>query len=187
MSALKEGQLLIRNARLSYPKLFRAEAVKSDPNARPRYGCALIVPKGDEATMAKVNAEIARLAKGKMKGVTPKRKDIPIKDGDGEDGDEFSKGCWVISANRQESQGRPTVIDRDKSPLDESDGRPYAGCYVNAVIGLYVPKAWPTKVCASLEIVQFWKDGEPFGAERVDTDVMPDFDGEDDDDSSFGL
>ena len=188
MSAtLKEGQVLIRNARLSFPKLFRAEAVKGDPDARPRYGCALLVPKDDEATMAKLNKEIQRLAKEKMKGVQPKRKDISIKDGDDEDGDDFSKGCWIISANRQESQGRPVVIDRDRSPLAESDGKPYAGCYVNAVVGLYVPRNWPTKVCASLEVVQFAKDGEPFGAGRVDPDVMPDLTDEEDGEEGFVL
>ena len=187
-TTLPEGHILIRNARLSYPKLFRAEAVKNDDAARPRYGCNLLVAKSDEATMAKVNGEIARLAKEKMKSVMPKKKDISIRDGDGEDGDEHSAGCWIISANRQESQGRPTVLDRDRSPLTESDSKPYAGCYVNAVVGVYSPKNWAGKVCFSLEVVQFAKDGEPFGAERIDPGVMPDLSVEDDGgEEGFGL
>lgn len=177
--SLQEGQLLLQNVRLGYPKLFRAEAIKGMADSKPRYGAALYIPKTDLKAKALVDREIARLAQTHFKGVTPKTKDMFIQDGDGEEGDANTKGCWIVSANRAESQGMPTVIDRNRTQLGQASGKPYAGCYVNAVVSIYKPKAW-NKLCASLEVVQFVKDGEPFGAARVAVDdVMPDL-GDDD-------
>ena len=179
---LPEGQVLIQNARLGYPKLFKAEGIKNDPTSKPRYGCAIYLPKSDEATKAKIDKEIARLSKLHFKGVRPKSKDLCISDGDGEDGDENTKGHWIISANRAESQGRPQVIDRKRKAIDSSEASTvYAGCYCNFLISLYTPKNWQ-KITASLEVVQFLRDGEPLGAARVNVDaVMPELpDSEDD-------
>ena len=181
MSTLPEGQLLVPNSRLGYPKLWKAEAIKNVSDSKPRFGCAIYLPKSDEATKAKIDKEIARLSKINFKGVKPKSKDLCVVDGDGEDGDENTKGHWIISANRAESQGRPQVVDRSKKAIDSSDASMvYAGCYCNFLVSFFVPKSWG-KICASLEIVQFVRDGDPFGAARaVAEDVMPDL-GDDED------
>lgn len=176
---------MIPNSRIGYPKLFVPEAVKNDPNARPRYGCKIYLDKSDEKTKARIDTEIQRIVKDKLKGVKPKRTDLCISDGDGEDGDESSAGYWVISANRQESQGRPTVIDRDRSPLTQEDAKIYAGCRCNFLVGFYAPKGWK-KIACGLEIVQFKADDEPFGAGRPDVDVMPEM-SDDDEDSDDGF
>lgn len=180
MSKLPEGQVIIQKARLGYPKLWKAEGIKNDPASKPRYGCQIYLPKSDESTKAKIDAEIARLVKVHFKGVKPKSKDLCIKDGDGEEGDENTRGYWLISANRAESQGRPQVIDRARKPIDSSDSSSvYAGCVCNFLVSFYVPKNW-NKITASLEIVQFVSDGEPFGAAPVATDVMPELEDEED-------
>jgi hypothetical protein len=171
---LPEGQVIIPNARIGYPKLWKAEGIKGDPQSKPRYGCQIYLPKEDESTKAKIDREIARLTKVHFKGVKPKNNNLCVKDGDGEDGDENTRGYWIISANRAETQGRPQVIDRAKKPIDSSDaGTVYAGCFCNFLVSFFVPKNWP-KITASLEIVQFVKNGEPFGAAPVAPDVMPD-------------
>lgn len=182
-TTLNEGQLIIPNARLGYPKLWKAEGIKGDPTSKPRYGCAIYLPKSDTATRKKLEAEIERLTKDKLKGVKAKTKDLFIKDGDGEDGDENTKGHWIISANRAETQGRPNVVDRSRKPIDSSDAQSiYAGCVCNFLISIFVPKNWG-KICASLEIVQYVKDGDPFGAARVAAEaVMPELEDEDSDD-----
>lgn len=178
-ATLQEGQHLIKNARLSFPKLFTASGIKGDPTSKPRYGCQLLIPKTDEATKAKIDKEIERLSKLHFKGVKPKSKDLPFRDGDGEDGDENSRGYWILSANRAESQGRPQVVDGKRRPIDSSEqSTVYGGCYVNALVAFYVPKNWG-KVCVSLEIIQKVKDGESFGAPRVEADaVMPELEDE---------
>lgn len=174
--ALPEGQILIKNARIGYPKLFKPEGIMNDPTSNPRYGCQIYVPKEDKETLRALQDEIDRLTKIHFKGVKVKAKDLCVKDGDGEDGDENSKGHWVISANRSEKQGRPHVRDRDgKTPIDSMDGRPSPGNLCNFIIGLYVPKNW-SKICASLEVVQFVKDdGVSYGGAKIDVDsILPD-------------
>ncbi len=181
MSKLQEGQVILPKSRLSYPHLWVAEAVKGETDdSKKRFGCNILLPKTDEATKAKIDIEIKRIAKERMKGVPPKTKDISIKDGDGEDGDEHSAGCWVISANRYPKQGRPQVIDGDRTPLAEADCKPKAGDYCNYLVGIYNPKSWPGKICFSLEIVQFAGEGPPIGAGTADSGVMPDMGGADD-------
>ena len=174
MSAtLQEGQVILPNVRIGYPKIWKAEAIKSMADSRPRFGLQAYLPKADTATKANLDAEITRLSKEKLKGVKPKSRDLFIKDGDGEDGDESTAGHWIVSVNRQESQNRPQIIDRNRAPLAQEDGRIYAGCRCNVLMAAYVPKGW-AKIAASLEVVQFWADDEPFGAPRVDVDaVMP--------------
>lgn len=178
----KASQILIPNARLGYPKLFTATSIQGDPSSKPRYGCQIYLPKSDTATKAKLDAEVDRITKERFKGTKLKSKDICISDGDGEDGDEHTKGCWIISANRAESQGRPAVIDRARKPIDSSEQQKvYAGCVCNFLVDFYAPKSW-SKICASLEVVQFVKDGDALGGGRVDVEaVMPDL-GDDEED-----
>jgi len=58
---------------------------------------------------------------------------------------------------------RPTVLDRDKSPLIAADGRPYAGCYVNAVVEIWAQdNKYGRGLRAALKGVQFVKDGDAF-------------------------
>lgn len=167
-----EGQLTLTNVRLSFPALFKAEGIKNDPSSKPRYGATFLVSKTDAKTVKAIGDEIKRLEAKHFKGKALADKDICFHDGDQQSYDGY-EGTMYLAANRSEKQGRPTVVDRDKTPLAESDNRPYAGCYVNAVVRFYVPKDWK-KVCCSLEIVQFLKDGDTFGAPRADLDTLPD-------------
>ena len=177
---MPEGQVLIPNARVGYLKVWKAEGIKGDPQSKPRYGCQIYLPKTDTKTKAAIDREVDRLTKVHFKGVKVKAKDLCIKDGDGDEGDDNTAGCWVISANRAESQGRPQVVDRSRRAILPDDNKVYSGCYCNVLVAFFVPKNWG-KVCASLEVVQFVKDGEAFGGGRVDVDaVMPDL-GDDED------
>jgi hypothetical protein len=111
-------------------------------------------------------------------------------------------GCVFLSANRPVKldeyelikagkKRRPVrVIGPRKSPetgrfeeLNEGDPyAPYSGCEANVIVRIYayVPKAGSgqkPRINASLEAVQFAKDGERFGASSVDVDSA--FDEED--------
>lgn len=180
-SPLPEGTIILRNVRLSFPNLFRPEGIKGDSSSKPRYGATFLIDKDDKANIKLIGDEIRRLEGAKFKGKTMPDKDICFHDGDQKDFDGYA-GCMYLAANRSEKQGRPNVKDRDgKTPLAESDGRPYAGCYVNAVVSFYVPKDWK-KICCSLEVVQFAKDGEPFsGSGVVAEDILDDLTDDDDD------
>lgn len=171
---LAESQVLILNARLGYPKLYEPKAAKGDPNSKPRYGCQIYIPKSDEGTHAKILKQIDRLAKAHLKGVKPKSANLPIKDGDGEDGDENTRGHWILTANRAESQGRPQVVDRKNRPIDSKDANDvYGGCYCDFLVDFYFQSNWG-RICVSLEIVRKVRDGESFGAPRVEaSEILP--------------
>jgi hypothetical protein len=69
------------------------------------------------------------------------------------------------------SPRRPLVIDRDRSPLTKDDRRPYGGCYVNAIVRFWVQdNNFGQRVNAELMGVQFFKDGDPFGAAPISED-----------------
>ncbi len=178
-ATLKDGQVLIKG-RISYPKVFKPEHFKNDTATPKRYGCQVLMPKSDTEGKAAIDKEIDRLTKQHFKGKKPKTKDLPIKDGDGEDGDEHSKGCWIISANRAESQGRPTVVDRQKQPIVQEDGKLFAGYHCRFILGIYKPKTYDI-ISASLELVQVLREGEVIGAAPVSADDLPDLDDDEDD------
>lgn len=186
--SIQEGQLLIKNARIGYPKIFAASAIKGDPNAKPRFGCQIYIPKSDEAAKAAIDKEIARLAKIHTKGVKPKASLLPIKDGDGEDGDENTRGYWILAANRAETQGRPQVVDRSKKPIDSSEASTvYGGCWCNFLVGFFFQQKWG-RICCGLEIVQKVKEGESFGAPRANAEeVMPDLPEEEEEGEEAGF
>jgi hypothetical protein len=88
-----------------------------------------------------------------------------IKDGDESDLDGYA-GCFSLKAS---SSKRPTVIDRDKTPLTADDEKLYAGCYVNAVVDFWIQNnVYGKRLNANLYGVQFVKDGDPFGMGYVD-------------------
>ncbi|CAN0502063.1 unnamed protein product, partial [Phaeothamnion confervicola] len=62
------------------------------------------------------------------------------------------------------SSGRPLVIDGQKNPLVEEDGKPYGGCYVNATVEIYAQKGENAGIRCGLLAVQFARDGDAFTA-----------------------
>ena len=85
---------------------------------------------------------------------------MALHDGDLKSNYDGFPGNLYVSAR---STTRPLVINNDKSPLTEQDGKPYAGCYVNASIELWAQdNNYGKRVNASLRGVQFLRDGDAF-------------------------
>jgi hypothetical protein len=75
------------------------------------------------------------------------------------------EGNFVLSASRGQDKGRPLIVDNDKTPLTESDGKPYAGCYVNGTVEIWAQdNKFGKGIRATLRGVQFVKDGDAFSA-----------------------
>ncbi len=166
----------LNNVRLSFPSIFK----RSEFNGQEgKFEATFLINKESQAKLIKeIEAKIALIQKDNKAGkVSPDK--ICLKDGDFVEYDGY-EGHVSVKAG---SNRRPTVIDRDKAPLVEDDGKPYAGCYVNAVLELwYQDNSYGKRVNCNLLGIQFAKDGDNFGA--GDTDVTDDFDafGDDDDD-----
>jgi hypothetical protein len=58
---------------------------------------------------------------------------------------------------------RPTVVNRDRSPLTAQDGVVYSGCFVNVIIDVWAQdNEYGKRINAQLQGVQFFKDGDAF-------------------------
>ena len=145
----------ISNARLSFPSLFQKASFDGKEG---KYEATLLFPKSDTKTYDAIMAAIETCKKdNKIKVAKDK---LFIKDGDDIEYDGY-EGMWAVKASNNK---RPTVINRDKTPLVEEDEVLYAGCYVNAIIEPWAQNnQYGKRINANLLGVQFVKDGEPFG------------------------
>ncbi len=170
----EDNQIKLLNVRLSFPDLWTAKAVK--PGDDPKFGAHLLLDKKEHADQIKsLKQEIAKMAKEKWGDtavdlIKKGKIHIGLHEGSEKDYDGYGEGNMYVSAN---SNKRPLVIDRDKGVLTEADRRPYSGCYVNAIIRLWIQdNSWGKRVNAELLGVQFAKDGEPFGSAPLSEDAF---------------
>lgn len=155
----------LKNVRLSFPDLFEAvEYEKGD--GKPRFNATFLVEPGSEndkairaAIQAEANEVFGKTAASMLKQFEGNSQKMCYLDGDTKEYDGY-KGMWYIACH---SKTRPTVLDRNKSPLVAADGRPYAGCYVNASIEIYAQNTANKGIRAGLKGVQFVEDGDAFG------------------------
>lgn len=163
----------LQNVRLSFPKLFKPVAFKDGAGketGEPKYSAAFLLDKTANAQgIRDMEAAIAAVAKEKWADKVPKAMKPCLRDGvEKEETDGYGEEVMFFNAS---SAKKPVVVDRNRDDLQESDGRPYAGCYVNAVVRLWAQdNQFGKRVNASLLAVQFVRDGEAFGEAPVDAD-----------------
>ena len=161
----------ITNVRLSFADLFQPDAKYG------RYGASFPIVPGS-ANAAALDAAVTEVAAAKWgakaEAVLAKLKGdgvvayahSPKVNADGEVYDGYSNMYTLNASNK----ARPTVLDLDRSPLTEGDGRPYSGCYVVAVIEIWAQdNSWGRRINATLKGVQFFAHGEAFsGVDEFD-------------------
>lgn len=157
-------KIKIENVRLAFPQLFEAKTVNGE--GEPAFSASFLFPPGHPAEKA-LRTAFESLGKEKWGAKWANvKKEIETKDRyamhDGDSKADYAgfEGNLYVSAR---NKTRPLVLDRDKSPLTSQDGRPYAGCYVNASIELWCQdNNYGKRINASLRGVQFLKDGDAF-------------------------
>ena len=162
--------LKLENVRLSFPQLFTAKAIEA--GKEPTFSATFLLDNEKHALLIKkIEAAIERTALDFFKKkIVLKDRNKCLHDGNEQPETEgYGDGIMYL---RSSNRTRPPVVNRDMSPIVEADGIIYAGCYVNATVRLF---AWdhPTGgkgVSASLRAIQFVKDGESFGAGKVDVE-----------------
>lgn len=162
------SKITLKNVRLSFPKLFKAEPFK--PGDDPKFSATFLIPKDsalhkeiDAVILEALKAKVGAKAEAVLKQIRGNPNKFCFRDGDTQSYDGY-EGMMSFKAN---NGTRPLVIDRDKTPLTEADGRPYAGCYVNAIVEIFVYDNSGVGVSASLSGVQFVKDGDAFSGGRA--------------------
>jgi hypothetical protein len=170
-------KIKLNAVRLSFPQLFEAKTVNGE--GKPAFSAAfLISPKDPQIAM--INTAISSVAAEKwgakadaiLKTIRAADKTC-LHSGDLKSNYDGFEGMMYISAR---NPLKPSVVDTNKSPLVAEDGRPYAGCYVNAVLELWTQdNNYGKRVNATLMGVQFYKDGESFvGGGVADADDFDD-------------
>lgn len=186
-------RVVLKNVRLSFPKLFKAEKYKGKEDSTPRYDAAFLVVKGsdiDKAIWAAIKEECkinyGAKADTKLAALRGDTNKFCYQDGDNTEREEY-EGNMILASHRNEDQGPPKVVDKDKSPLTPASGKPYAGCYVNASVDIWVQKGDYPGVRCTLIAVQFCGDGDAFaGAPATDEDFEDLSDPDEDEDDDMG-
>jgi len=150
--------------RLAFPNLFEAQTVNGE--GEPAFSAVFLIPKDDPQviTISKAIQTVAKEKWGakaeehlaKMKAADK----TALHNGDlKSEYDGFQNMLFLSARNKT----RPLVIDANKSLLNQADGKPYAGCYVNASVELWAQdNKYGKRVNATLRGVQFVRDGDAF-------------------------
>lgn len=159
----KNESFISLRGRLSFPDIFEAKPFK--PGDEPRFRATFLIDKGsEEAKRVEVAIKKVAVAKWGVKAdsILTSIRNNPNKfcfqDGDMKSYDGYA-GMMALSSN---SQSRPLIIDKDRTPLTVADGRPYGGCYVVGLVEFFAYTNSGNGISASLKGVQFWKDGDRF-------------------------
>ncbi len=190
---MPDTQTTLVNARLSFPDIWKAKAIKTKgkEEGEAKFSAQFLLDKEDHAGQIKsVKTSILEVAIAKFC-----KENTPPKEAKAQIGDMVAKGklhLCLHEGNTKEYEGyndsnmflssssklRPRIVARDgRTPLAEEDGKPYAGCYVNAVVRLWAQdNNFGKRINAELMGIQFVADGEPFGAAPLADDAFPDLD-----------
>ena len=165
-------KIKLSNVRLAFPTLWEAKTVNGE--GKPAFSACFLIAPNDPQVKA-INAAIDQVGQEKwgakaaaQLAVARKADKVCLHDGDLKATHDGFAGVLYIRAR---NPVRPTVVGADKAPLAEADGKPYAGCYVNAVIELWAQdNNYGKRVNATLMGVQFLRDGDAFAGGGVASD-----------------
>jgi hypothetical protein len=175
--------VMLQDVRLSFANaLFEAKQVQDQGDAK--FSASFIIPPAHPCVKAikdamKKAAEEKWGAKAGEVFIALKAGDkLALRDGDTKPQYEGYKGNLFLNAS---NKIKPLVIDGNKSPLQASSGKPYAGCYVNGSIEVWAQdNKFGKRINATLKGVQFLRDGARLAgggvASAEDFEAIPDAD-----------
>ena len=167
------SQLILKNVRLSFPSVFKRSVFNG---VEGKFEATFLIPKSDEATISQINKAIDELIKeSKINKASIGEDKICLRDGDkifNKEGEPLD-GYTDHYSFKASSNNKIQVVDRNKMPITEEDNIIYAGCYVNAIIGIwYQNNNYGRRINGNLYAIQFIKDGESFGSSPVNVTNM---------------
>ena len=179
---VKENKVIFGPCRLSYTHVFNRYNPDGD-QADGKYMTNVLIPKDEKETIAAINKAIDVAKKqaivSKWGGKEPKKLDMPLRDGDEKD-DENYEGRLFVNAK---SNTRPGIVDRKKVPIVDEE-EIYSGVWAIVSITFFgYDKNGNSGVACGLNNIMKFKDDEHFGG-RVSAESDfggVDFDDDDDD------
>lgn len=185
-------KVVLQNVVLRFADIFNAVEFKKG-DGKPRFSASFLIEKGSENDRL-INAAITEVmteawkdkAPAKIKMFMGQKQQCFYRDGDTLDYDGCG-GKMFVAAHRNKFDKKgglnavPKIVDRAKQPLTVESGKPYPGCTVNAIIDIWPQVDENPGIRATLNVVQFVADGEPFAGNTPSTDDLPDLDNDIDD------
>ena len=183
-------ELTLKNLRLSFPTLFEPKEFKPG-DGKPRWSATFLVEPGSEADQ-KIEAAIIEAAKEewpkdwqkRLAALKGQKNQYCYLDGNTKTFDGY-EGMMALASHRSGktkagSNTPPLIVDKDpKKQLTEKDGKPYAGCYVNAKVSIYAQSGENPGMRCSFSVIQFAKDGDAFSNSKPSADDLEDLSAED--------
>lgn len=169
--------------RVSYPNVF--EPRKQMNSDEYKFELDMLFPKTLDMTWLKKLCHAAQVKKwGPDKEKWPKKRRMPLRDGDEKADAEGYKGHWYITAK---SDKKPQIVDQKVQPITDPDEF-YGGCFAIAYIRAW---AYNTNGNAGVSITlihaQKTRKGERFGGEvKAVHEVFEELEFEDDEDETSG-
>ena len=160
--------IMLKSVRLSFPQIWTPKAYLEGQT--PKFSANFLLDKDVDAKQIEAFREhIKQAAMEGFAGKPPKGIKVCLGDGEEKAYDGYENAMFVSCSSRQ----RPVIVDRDRSVLVEEDGRPYAGCYVNAAVSLWVQNnQWGKRINCNLNAIQFVRDGDSFGSGATKADSV---------------
>lgn len=159
--------------RLSFPKLFKAGQYQNA--GKFRYDATFLVKPGgandkriQAAILEAANEEFTKRAPAVLAAIKGNSNKYCYTPGDLKDYDGY-QGMLALASHRNQEQGKPGVFDCTRAgpdgkalPLTEDSGKPYAGCYVHAVVNVWAQSGQNEGIRCSLSSVYFAAEGDAF-------------------------
>lgn len=171
----------LKNVRIAFIQaLFEAKKFGDDDTGESAYGSTFVFP-GDHPVFKDINDAIEAVAAEKWENKAPEilkqlrtADRVCLHDGNTKpDYMGFPGNFFVAARNKAKPLVVDNVVDPEEKKLNPeskkpriikaSDGRIYAGCYVNVTLDIWaMQNKYGKRVNATLSGVQFWADGDAF-------------------------
>ena len=178
---VNDTKVVFGPCRLSYPHVFQ-KYVPDGTTEKGKFMTNVLIPKSEKETVKALQAAIEAAKKAaivsKWGGKEPKKLDMPLRDGDDKD-DENYEDMWYVNAK---CNTRPGIVDKDMNPIDDEE-EIYSGvwCYVSVTFYGYDVSGNRGIACGLNNLKKF-KDDDKFGGRVSAESDFGDLDFDDDDD-----
>lgn len=160
-------EVMVKDVRISFVELWKAKTV-GGTTGRPAFSSTFLLAPDNTLMVDLMMQAINQAATERWKEKAPAilaqlwaTDKVCLHNGDLKAQYDGFAGNYAISAR---SYTKPLVIGRRREILEETSGRPYAGCYVTAHLEIWAQddKDFGKRVNAGLKGVQFIRDGDAF-------------------------
>ena len=178
---VNDTKVVFGPCRLSYTHVFQ-KYVPDGTTEKGKFMTNVLIPKSEKETVKALQAAIEAAKKAaivsKWGGKEPKKLDLPLRDGDDKD-DENYEDMWYVNAK---CNTRPGIVDKDMNPITDEE-EIYSGvwCYVSVTFYGYDVSGNRGIACGLNNLKKF-KDDDKFGGRVSAESDFGDLDFDDDDD-----